>query len=81
MYTIYRWMRKIVMDVDPISNQMFSDDFQRFVLQKPHCRVVHGQMIIPKPFDLNFEGKTKKTKKDMKKNKKNPQEASSSENE
>lgn len=55
--------------MNPISNQMFSDDYQRFVLQTPICHVINQEMHIqPKPFNLKSE-KSKKTKKDLEKQK------------
>ncbi len=54
--------------MDPISNQQFSYDFQKFVLQDPNVRVVHMQGI-PKPFSLVPPEKSEKSKKDIKKQK------------
>lgn len=52
--------------MNPISNQIFSDDFHKFVYQDPNVRIV--DIIHPplKPFILE---KSNKTEKDMKKEK------------
>lgn len=57
---------------DPISNQVFSTDYQKFVLQKDHCIVKYRQLPPPKPFDVDALTKGKKTppKKDKKDKKK-----------
>jgi hypothetical protein len=60
--------------MNPISNQMFSDDYQRFVLQNQVCHVVNQDVRIqPAPFDLKSE-KSAKTKKDLKKQKQTERE-------
>lgn len=53
--------------MDPISNQKFSFDFQKFVLQDPNVRVVRHHLAPPKPFDIKAPDKSSKSKKDMKK--------------
>lgn len=62
------------MHSDPISNQMFSDDFHRFVLQDQKIQNpnLNPNLEAPKPFDLNI-GKPKKTKKDLEKEKQKKQ--------
>lgn len=57
--------------MDPITGQIFSYDFQRFVLQDPLINAPKPK-ATQKPFDLNMKGpeKTDKTKKDMKKEEK-----------
>lgn len=54
--------------MDPISNQMFSHDFDRFVLQNPHIHVINNQVEV-KPFHINAPDKSEKSKKDQKKDK------------
>lgn len=56
--------------MDPIANQQFSHDFQKFVLQDPNVRIIE-QKVPPKPFDVDTLGKVKKNKKDLEKEKKN----------
>lgn len=55
--------------MDPISDQMFSHDFQKFVLQEPNVRVVRYNLKPSKPFDINAPDKTSKPKKDLNKQK------------
>ena len=60
--------------MNPIGNQVFSDDFQRFVLQNNVCDVVNLNVRVqPPPFDMKSE-KSEKTKKDLKKQKQNERE-------
>ncbi len=54
--------------MDPISNQMFSHDYPKFVYQTPDLHVIHYQRT-PKPFSLNAPEKTSKTKKELDKQK------------
>lgn len=63
--------------MDPISNQVFSFDYEKFVLQKDHCIINERHTLPRKPFDINATKKTKKSKKDAKKEKdeKNKQDA------
>lgn len=58
--------------MNPISNQMFSDDYQRFVLQTPHCHIVHK--MDPPPFKIKSAEKSQKSKKDIGKQKKEKEE-------
>lgn len=58
--------------MNPISNnQMFSDDFQRFVLQNPNVQFVNRPLVPPPPFRINKSEKTEKSKKDIGKQKEN----------
>ncbi len=50
--------------VDPVSNQQFSHDFQKFVWQEPDSWVVNYK-AVPKPFNLEGPVKSDKTKKDQ----------------
>lgn len=54
--------------MNPISNQKFSDDYQKFVLQKPNVWEVNynANAKPPKPFSLEPK-KSEKPKKDLKK--------------
>jgi hypothetical protein len=52
--------------MDPITNQQFSHDYQKFVLQDPNVRHIYMQ-AVPKPFSVLPPEKTGKSKKDMKK--------------
>lgn len=58
--------------MDPISNQIFSHDFQKFVLQDPNVRNIYNQVQPPPPFELKMQAaeKSKKAKKDLEKQKK-----------
>ncbi len=53
--------------MDPISNQMFSYDFQRFVLQDIASQQLRPLTAPEKPFDIK---KTEKSNKEMNKQKK-----------
>jgi hypothetical protein len=53
---------------DPISNQVFSHDYEKYVYQDPDVRIIH-QIAPAKPFELNPPEKPKKNKKDFEKNK------------
>lgn len=55
------------MDMDPISNQVFSHDYIKFVYQDPDARFVKPPPT--KPFEIKGPEKSKKTKKDMDKKK------------
>lgn len=55
--------------MDPISNQIFSYDFERFVLQKQNIPLIPHNTIDPPKFDINATSETKKTKKDLAKKK------------
>lgn len=58
------------MDFDPITEKMFSDDFQRFVLQNPNVNEIpHPTIDSQKPFILNPADKSEKSKKDADKQK------------
>lgn len=53
--------------MDPISNQIFSHDYLKYVLQDPNVRIV--ERVLPpstKPFEIK---PSEKTKKDLKKKK------------
>lgn len=54
--------------MNPISNQMFGYDFDRFVLQNPQMQINNPNVEI-KPFNLNEPKKSEKSKKDLKKEK------------
>ena len=58
--------------MDPISNQLFSYDFDRFVLQKKMIPQSFNNIEPPK-FKIKTSKKLKKTKKDIAKEK-NPKE-------
>lgn len=53
---------------DPISNQQFIHDFQKFVWQEPNAWVVNYKSV-PKPFNLDAPEKPEKPKKDLDKEK------------
>lgn len=53
--------------LDPISNQLFSYNYQKFVLQDPNVRVVHP-FETQKKFELKPK-KSEKSKKDLAKQK------------
>lgn len=55
--------------MNPISNEKFSDDYNKFVLQVPDVHIVHKHPSS-KPFDLGPPKKSK-SKKDSEKQKKN----------
>lgn len=55
--------------MDPISGQVFSHDYPKFVFQDPDVRV-NPAAHPPKPFDLNAPKKASKSKKDLGKQKK-----------
>ena len=61
--------------MNPISNQQFSYDFQKFVLQDPNIHTIHMQ-ATPKPFSLTPPEKSGKSKKDVKKQKKQKDDTS-----
>lgn len=54
---------------DPISNQVFSHDYMKYVYQDPDVRIIHSTAPPAKPFELNPPEKSKKSKKDLDKNK------------
>lgn len=65
--------------MDPISNQVFSHDYVKYVYQDPDGRIVNqGHPPPAKPFDLKGPEKSKKTKKDTDKEKQKKQEKDSS---
>lgn len=53
--------------MNPISNQQFSDDFHKFILQDSVTRVVNMNYVPKKPFSLDPPKKSDKSKKDLKK--------------
>lgn len=53
---------------NPISNQVFSHDFPKFVYQTPDIQVINAQHT-PKPFSLQAPEKASKTKKELDKQK------------
>lgn len=55
--------------MDPISNEMFSHDFQKFVLQDPNVRIINTNVDPPKPFDIKPPEKSSRSKKDVAKQK------------
>lgn len=57
--------------MDPISNQIFSYDYERFVLQKQNIPIINNtpHQIEPPKFDIEKLTKAKRTKKDMNKEK------------
>lgn len=60
--------------MNPIENERFSYDFQKFVLQDPNVRVVNIDHP-PKPFSLEGPKKSDKSKKSKDKNpKKDPEQ-------
>ena len=54
---------------NPITNQQFGYDFDRFVLQNPHLVYINNQVEIKKPFNIDAPDKSEKSKKDLKKEK------------
>ncbi|MBA2369408.1 MAG: hypothetical protein H0V82_10360 [Candidatus Protochlamydia sp.] len=54
---------------DPISNQVFSHDYVKYIYQEPDVRITHHTVMPAKPFELNPPEKSKKNKKDLGKNK------------
>lgn len=66
---VYNKFREGGFFMDPITNQIFSYDFDKFVLQTPNVFPVNQQLEV-KPFNLNKPAeKTEKNKKDLKKSK------------
>lgn len=57
--------------MDPISNQIFSHDFQKFVLQNPDVRMVQHPYEAIKPFRPKPIKKPGRTKKDLDKQRQN----------
>lgn len=55
--------------MDPVSNQQYAHDFQKFVLQDPNVQQVNYQ-AVPKPFNVDSPNKADKSKKDQKKQQK-----------
>lgn len=55
--------------MDPISNQMFSHDYPKFVYQNPDVLIVPPGPTAFKPFEIKGPEKSKKTKKDLDKKK------------
>jgi hypothetical protein len=57
--------------MDPISNQVFSHDYQKFVLQEPDVRMVQRPHEDVKPFSTKPVNKASRTKKDLNKQRQN----------
>ncbi len=64
------------MHLDPIGDQMFAHDYQKWVLQQPNVRIVNYELVPHKPFIIKPAKKSKKTKEDVKKEKDKKEEKS-----